>query len=87
MGMSPGKIYRLSHKMANPVQSTETFFELSYLENFVDLRDFICSNQNFERQYLKLGIYILSIQSINKKTGCLGVLVFFVIFTKTKKQV
>ncbi len=58
------------HKIADPVQSADKVFELSFLENFVDSRDFMH----------EMGIYIPSVQSI-LKTGCL-----FVFFTKIEKH-
>jgi hypothetical protein len=61
---------RLSHEIAKPVQSADTFFELSYLENFLDSRYFIHANRKKTPQngYLHTSI------SVNpKKTSCLGV--------------
>jgi hypothetical protein len=77
---------RLSHEIAKPVQSADTFFELSYdsyLENFLDSRYFIHANQKKTPQ---MGIYILLFQSIKKKLAVLGFNVLF-FFTKINNPV
>ncbi len=64
------KRLRLFHEIAKPVQSADTFFELSYLENFVDSRYFIHANR---KKTPKNG-YLHTSNSVNpKKKTCLGV--------------
>ncbi len=40
-----GPHFRLWHELAKPVRSADTFFDLIYLENFLDSRYFIHSNR------------------------------------------
>ncbi len=44
-GGGVGERGRLSHEIAKPVQSADTFFELSYLKNFLYSRYFVHANR------------------------------------------